>query len=80
MTRIFAATLVVLICASPAWAGECEDDLAKIDAALASGDLPDDQRVQIEDMRRQAEQLCAAGNETEGLDITAEAKSLLQIE
>ena len=31
-------------------------------------------------MRAQAAQLCSAGNEQEGLDVTAEAKAMLNIE
>ena len=54
--------------------------MAKIDAALAAGKVPPEQRAQIEDMRNQAVQLCGAGNEQEGLDVTAEAKALLGIE
>ena len=31
-------------------------------------------------MRNQAVQLCGAGNEAEGLDVTAEAKAMLNIQ
>ena len=63
-----------------AFAGQCQDDIEKIDAALASGDVGPDQRAQLEDMRNQAVQLCGAGNEAEGLDVTAEAKAMLNIQ
>jgi hypothetical protein len=66
--------------ALPAFAGQCEQDVAKIDRALAGAEVPPDQRAEIEDMRNQAVQLCGAGNEQEGLDVTAEAKALLAIE
>lgn len=77
-TVLLAAALSALL-AAPALAGQCQDDIAKIDAALAKADLPPDQKAQAEDMRNQAVQLCGAGNEQEGLDITAEAKALLNI-
>ena len=71
---------LALIAATPAFAGQCERDVAKIDAALASADLSADDRAQLDDMRNQAVQLCGAGNEQEGLDVTAEAKAMLSIE
>lgn len=76
---IFAALLVALLPAA-AHAGQCQDDIAKIDKALSTKDIPADQKSQAEDMRNQAVQLCGAGNEQEGLDVTAEAKALLGIE
>jgi hypothetical protein len=66
--------------ATPAYAGQCEDDVAKIEEALANMELSPDERAQIEDMKRQAQELCEAGNEEEGLDVTAEAKAMLNIE
>ena len=50
------------------------------DAALAGEDVGPDQRAQLEDMRNQAVQLCGAGNEAEGLDVTAEAKAMLNLQ
>jgi hypothetical protein len=76
---IYAAALSVAL-STAAFAGQCQDDIEKIDAALASQDLSDDERAQLDDMRNQAVQLCGAGNEAEGLDVTAEAKALLNIQ
>lgn len=78
-TLLFAALLISLAPAV-AFAGQCQDDIAKIDKALATKDLPAEQKTQAEDMRNQAVQLCGAGNEQEGLDVTSEAKALLGIE
>jgi hypothetical protein len=66
--------------AVPAFASQCEDDVKKIEAALAASDLSKDQRSQLEDMKKQAEQLCAAGNTQESLDVSAEAKAMLNID
>ncbi len=63
-----------------AYAGQCEDDIAKIEQALASTELSSEQRAQLEDMMEQAQQLCAEGHETEGLDVTGEAKAMLNID
>ena len=76
---ILAASLALAL-STAAFAGQCQDDIEKIDAALASGNVGPDQRAQIEDMRNQAVQLCGAGNEAEGLDVTAEAKAMLNIQ
>jgi hypothetical protein len=78
-TMIYAAALSVAL-STAAFAGQCQDDIEKIDAALASQDLSDDVRAQLDDMRNQAVQLCGAGNEAEGLDVTAEAKAMLNIQ
>ena len=77
------ATLAFIVAASfagSALAGQCEVDIEKIDQALDGMELAPDERAQVQDMRAQAAQLCKAGNEQEGLDITAEAKAMLNIE
>jgi hypothetical protein len=63
-----------------AFAGQCEDDVKKIEKALAATDITDDRRAELEDMKKQAAQLCAAGNTQESLDVSAEAKAMLNIE
>jgi len=78
--KALLAVLVLILTPAAAIAASCQEDIAKIDAALAAGKVPAEQRAQIEDMRNQAVQLCGAGNEQEGLDVTAEAKALLGIE
>jgi hypothetical protein len=76
-----AVVLATLTFASvPVLADDCQTDVAKIDAAIASGTLDSDIKAQAEDMRNQAVQLCGAGNTEEGLSVTAEAKTLLKIE
>lgn len=80
MNTIVLAASLALALSTAAFAGQCQDDIEKIDAALASGDVSPDQRAQLEDMRNQAVQLCGAGNEAEGLDVTAEAKAMLNIQ
>ena len=78
-TLILAAAFVAAV-STQSFAGQCQDDIAKIDAALASQELTKDQKAQLDDMRNQAVQLCGAGNEAEGLDVTAEAKAMLNIQ
>jgi hypothetical protein len=78
-TAILAAAFAAAM-GAPANAGQCEDDIAKIDKALAAMELAPDERAQLEDMREQAQKLCSAGNVQEGLDVASEAKAMLNIE
>ena len=80
MKSMLLAIVITASIASTAFAGQCQDDIEKIDQALATKELAPDERAQLEDMRNQAVQLCGAGNEQEGLDVTAEAKAMLNIE
>ena len=80
MKSVLLAIVISASVTSAASAGQCQDDIAKIDTALATKELAPDERAQLEDMRNQAVQLCGAGNEQEGLDVTAEAKAMLNIE
>ena len=73
-----AAALILLAALSvPAVAGPCQDDLPKVETALAATDLTADEKTQIQDMVNQAAELCRAGNEEEAADVLAEAASLL---
>ena len=80
MKTIMLAASLALALSGASFAGQCQDDIEKIDAALAGDSVGPDQRAQLEDMRNQAVQLCGAGNEAEGLDVTAEAKAILNIQ
>jgi len=80
MNRILAGLALASLMAAPALAGQCQDDIAKIDKALATMELSPDERAQLDDMRNQAVQLCGAGNEQEGIDVTTEAKAMLNIQ
>ena len=77
---ISLATALAAVMGGVALAGQCEDDIAKIDGALATMELAPDERAQLEDMREQALKLCSAGNVQEGLDVASEAKAMLRIE
>ena len=75
---LFAFAFVSL--ATPALAGPCQTDIAKIDAALSKAKLDKDQKQEVMDLREQAAQLCGAGNDQQGLDVTAQAKQILNID
>lgn len=80
MKTIVSAIVIFAALFTPALADQCQDDVAKIDTALATMELSPDERAQLEDMRSQAVQLCGAGNIQEGLDVTGEAKAMLNIQ
>jgi hypothetical protein len=77
-TLIAAITLAFV--PLPALAGTCQDDIAKIDKALEKSQLAADQKQEVLDLREQAVQLCGAGNDQQGLDQTAQAKQILNID
>jgi len=77
---VFSTIAILAALSTPVWADQCQDDIAQIDGALASQELGPDERAQLEDMRNQAVQLCGAGNIQEGLDVTGEAKAMLNIQ
>lgn len=77
---VFATTLILTALSGAAFADDCQTDVAKLDAALAQDGLAADVKLQAEDLRNNAVQLCGAGNTDEGLAVTAEAKVLLQVE
>jgi hypothetical protein len=81
MIKTFSlAAAFTLALALPAFADQCQDDIAKIDTALSKASLDADVKTEVTDLREQAVQLCGAGNSKEGLDVTAEAKAKLNIE
>lgn len=80
MTRIALAFALLTLTALPALAAPCDADLQKIDKALASTDLPPDQKAQAKDMRNQAQKLCSAGNAEEAADVLSEVKAMLAVE
>jgi hypothetical protein len=81
MIRFFAAaSFAFAVLAGPALADQCQEDVTKIDEALKAESVDADVRVQAEDMRSQAVQLCGAGNVDEGVAVTSEALALLQVE
>lgn len=80
--RLIASALILAFALTPslALAGQCQVDLAKIDAALAKAKLDKDMKQEVTDLKDQAAKLCGAGNEQQGLDVTAQAKQILNID
>ena len=74
-----AALAIALLAVVPvqALAGPCDQEIKTLDEALTRSDLKPDVRAELQDMRSQAEKLCAAGNEEEAADVLAEASSII---
>ena len=79
--KLFLLALALLAAtAAPAFAKPCDDEVKQVQAALGSAQISDDERAQVADMAKQAAQLCAAGNDQESIDVSAEAKAILNID
>lgn len=76
-SAVLALGLFLLLPAA-ALAGSCAEDVKALDAALATAQLEPDVKAQLQDMRNQADKLCAAGNEEEAADVLSEAASILE--
>ncbi len=78
MIRYPAIIVALALSAAVVHAGPCDKDLADLSAALTSTQLDGEKLAQINDMRKQAQALCEAGNDEEGLDVLAEAKAMIE--
>lgn len=77
-TFLVAAAFILL--SAPSNAATCKEDIVKINKAIETAKLEADAKQAVLDLRDQAVQLCGAGNEQQGLDDTAQAKAILNIE
>ena len=80
MVKLMLATVFLALLGMPVIAAQCDEDVRQIQAALAAADLSKDQRAQIADLAAQAKKLCAAGHQEEALDVTSEAKAMLNMQ
>jgi hypothetical protein len=81
LTRIVPLAFALALFASPAMAGQCPADIAKIDAALAENtSLSDDEKATVTEMRNKGEELHNSGAHAESVAVLAEAKAILGIE
>ena len=75
-----AAVTLALVVAGPALASQCPSDIAKIDQALQTANLTDDQKAQVMELRDQGEQLHQSGQHQQSMQSLAEAKAILGIQ
>lgn len=79
MKALIPAALLSLALSGPAFAFQCPADIAKIDAALETADLTEDQKARVMELRDEGEQLHASGDHQQSVDTLAEAKEILGI-
>lgn len=80
MKALIPAALLTLVLAAPAFAFQCPMDMAKIDAALPTAQLTDEQKARVMELREEGEQQHASGNHQASVDALAEAKEILGIQ
>ena len=74
------ASGMVLGLSAPAFAFQCPSEIAKIDEALASADLSDEQKQQVMELRDEGQRLHEEGNHQQSLDTLAQATAILGLE
>jgi hypothetical protein len=75
-----AAVALTLAVAGPAFAAQCPANMAKIDAALQTAQLTDEQKAKVMELRAQGEQLHSSGQHQQSVQTLAEAKAILGIQ
>lgn len=83
MNKLFVALLAMGVASglsAPAGAFQCPSDMAKIDEALQTAELTDEQRQQVMDLRAEGERLHTEGSHQESVDALAQAKEMLGVE
>lgn len=76
MKALVLASGLLAVLAGAAHAG-CKDALRELDSSLGATEIAPETKSQLQDMRKQADALCAAGNDEEASDVIAEALSML---
>ena len=79
MKALLAAAALTVSLAAPAFAFQCPRDVAKIDAALQTASLSDDQKAEVMRLRDEGERQHQAGQHQASVDTLAQAKEILGI-
>lgn len=80
MKKLLSALALSALLWSPALAGQCPADMSKIDAAMQTAQLSEEDKAKVMELRTKGEELHAAGNHDESVATLAEAKKMLGIE
>ena len=75
----FLAATLVAVLAGPAFASECPTHVQKIDEVLASADLREEQKAEIQRLRDEGQRLHSEGRHQEAMETLAQAEELLGI-
>jgi hypothetical protein len=80
MKVLFLVALVLAFGAASAFARQCPQDMAKIDTALKTAQLSPADKTQVEQYRKEGEELHNAGKHPESEAVLAKAKSILKVQ
>lgn len=79
MLRVVTLTLALLVAPATAFANSCPMQMAAIDAALTTATLSEADLAKVKELRKQGEDLHAAGDHAGSEAALGEAKKLLGI-
>ncbi|WP_397542439.1 hypothetical protein [Roseovarius salis] len=79
MKHLALAAFLALL-AAPALAGQCPMDMAKIDSAMETAQLSDENMAKVKALRAEGEEMHAAGEHAASVETLARAKKMLGIE
>ncbi len=71
---------VLLGLSAPAFAFQCPADMAKIDEALQTAELSEEQQQRVRELRTEGERLHEEGQHEASMETLAQAKEILGIE
>lgn len=76
-SKIALAVALLLLMAAPAFAGDCQTDIADLDAQIASSNAPEGAVKEAQYMRDEAAQACDAGDEETAASMIENARHAL---
>ena len=79
MHATFLAATLVAVLSGPAFASECPTHVQKIDEVLASADLSEEQKAEIQRLRDEGQRLHSEGRHQEAMETLAQAEELLGV-
>lgn len=80
MKSFIAAAVFSFALAGPAFAFQCPADITKINEALQTAEISDEQRARVVELRNEGEKLHADGQHQASVDTLARAKEILGIQ
>jgi len=78
--KYLALTAALALFAGPAVANQCPMDMSKIDEALETASLSEEQMADVKALRAEGEELHQAGDHAASVETLAEAKEILGVE
>ena len=75
----FLAVAFAIAVTAPALANQCPSDIKKIDAAMASASLSQEQMGEVKRLRDEGQRLHEQGNHQQSMDTLAKAKQMLGV-